>query len=48
MAELARTLDVSPQTLSRWMCGSDPKLSTLIRLADALECSLDELAGRGI
>lgn len=44
--QLADKLNVRPATLSRWVCGADPKLSTIIRIADALGVSLDELAGR--
>lgn len=44
--DVADECEVGISTFSRWVCGADPRLSTLIRIADALDVSLDELAGR--
>jgi transcriptional regulator with XRE-family HTH domain len=43
---LAARMGMTGNQLSRLVCGADPRLSTLIRVADALDASLDELAGR--
>lgn len=44
---LAAKLGVLPEHVTRWrQCRVDPKLGTAIRIADALEVTLDELAGR--
>jgi transcriptional regulator with XRE-family HTH domain len=44
---LAKESDVSQITLARLEAGGrDPQLSTLVKLADALGVTLDELCGR--
>ncbi|WP_373205696.1 helix-turn-helix domain-containing protein [Clostridium tertium] len=45
--DLATILNVSRQTISGYETGSiEPPFSTLIKLADIYNCSLDYLAGR--
>jgi transcriptional regulator with XRE-family HTH domain len=45
--DLARASDVSVWTLRRWeQKGSTPLVRVLVRVADALGVSLDELVGR--
>ena len=47
MAELAKKLGVSVPTVSRWENGEDfPAAARLPALADALDCSIDELYDR--
>ena len=47
--ELAERLGVSRQAVSKWETGdAQPDLTRLVALADALEISLDELAGREV
>lgn len=47
MAELANKLGVSVPTVSRWESGEDfPSAARLPALADALDCSIDELYAR--
>jgi len=44
---LAELLDISPRVYSRWETGDvTPHFDTIVRLADILNVSLDELAGR--
>lgn len=44
---LAELLEVSPRVYSRWETGDvTPHFDTIVRLADTLGVSLDELAGR--
>ena len=44
---LAELLDISPRVYSRWETGDvTPHFDTIVRLADTLGVSLDELAGR--
>ena len=44
---LAQLLDVSPRVYNRWENGvATPHLDTVVRIADILDVSLDELAGR--
>lgn len=44
---LAELLEVSPRVYSRWETGGvTPAFDTILRLADTLGVSLDELAGR--
>ena len=44
---LAELLEVSPRVYNRWETGAAaPRLDTLVRIADILEVSLDELVGR--
>lgn len=46
-SDLAEILNVSRQTISGYETGSiEPPFSTLIKLADIYNCSLDYLAGR--
>lgn len=45
--ELAQILDVGRSTVAMWETGkSYPRGETLVKLADALRCSIDELYGR--
>lgn len=45
---LAELLDISPRVYSRWETGGvTPHFDTIVRLAELLGVSLDELAGRG-
>lgn len=45
--EVAEKLSLTRQTISRYETGSiEPPFSTLIKLADIYQCSLDYLAGR--
>ncbi|GAA0107409.1 MULTISPECIES: helix-turn-helix transcriptional regulator [Clostridium] len=45
--DLAEILNVSRQTISGYETGSiEPPFSTLVKLADIYNCSLDYLAGR--
>ena len=47
--ELAEKINVAPSTLTAIMQSTrDPKLGTLIGLADVLKLSLDELVGRAV
>ena len=49
MAELAKKLGVSVPTVSRWESGEDfPAAARLPALADALDCSIDELYDRAL
>ena len=44
---LAELLQVSPRVYSRWETGDvTPHFDTIVRIAEMLEVSLDELAGR--
>lgn len=44
---LAELLQVSPRVYNRWERGAAvPRLDTVVRIADILQVSLDELAGR--
>lgn len=44
---LAQLLDVSPRVYNRWETGDAvPHFDTVVKIADALQVSLDELAGR--
>jgi transcriptional regulator with XRE-family HTH domain len=44
---LAQLLEVSPRVYNRWENGiATPHLDTVVRIADLLNVSLDELAGR--
>lgn len=46
-AELARRLDVSRASVANWETGvMAPRFRTVVAIADALGCRLDELAGR--
>jgi transcriptional regulator with XRE-family HTH domain len=46
-AALAQMLDVSPRVYNRWEKGTAiPRLDTVVRIADILQVSIDELAGR--
>lgn len=46
-ARLAELLDVSPRVYNRWETGAAvPRLDTLVRVADILDVTLDELVGR--
>ena len=45
--ELANKLGVSRTTVTMWEAGGQcPRPETIVRLADALSCSIDELFGR--
>lgn len=47
IAEVARRIGVSRETMSGWLNGSvTPSLSNAVSIADTLGISLDELAGR--
>lgn len=47
MRALAAELGVTPQTMSNWRCGkNEPTFAQLCRIADALDCTTDELLGR--
>jgi len=44
---LAKLLDIDPRAYSRWERGDNiPHLDTLIKIADILQVTLDELVGR--
>jgi len=46
-ARLAELLDVSPRVYNRWeTTETTPRLDTLVRIADILSVTLDELVGR--
>ena len=46
-ARLAELLAVSPRVYNRWERGAAiPRLDTLVKIAEILEVSLDELVGR--
>lgn len=46
-ARLAELLGISPRSYNRWEKGGNvPHLDTLIKIADILQVSLDELVGR--
>jgi len=45
--QVASEADVSPSTFSRMAQGHPPALESLVKLADWVGCSLDELVGRG-
>ena len=46
-ARLAQLLSIDPRAYSRWERGDNvPHLDTLIKLADILQVTLDELSGR--
>ena len=46
-ARLAQLLDISPRVYNRWERGEvTPHFDTVVRIADLLQVSLDELAGR--
>lgn len=46
-ARLAELLDVSPRVYNRWEKGGNiPHFDTVMKVADILQVSLDELAGR--
>ena len=41
---LAETLDVNPATVSKWCTnGAQPTLATMMKIAQLLECNLDDL-----
>lgn len=43
-AELARRIDTTPQQLSRWRNQSDLRVTTLLKICDALDIDESELA----
>ncbi len=46
-ARLAELLEVSPRVYNRWeTAAAAPRLDTVVRIADILEVSIDELVGR--
>jgi len=46
-ARLAELLDVDPRVYNRWERGTaTPQFETVVKIADLLQISLDELAGR--
>jgi transcriptional regulator with XRE-family HTH domain len=46
-ARIVELLDVSPRVYNRWeTTGTAPRLDTLVRIADILSVTLDELVGR--
>jgi len=46
-ARLAELLEISPRVYNRWETGAAaPRLDTLVRIADILSVTLDELVGR--
>lgn len=46
-AQLADSMGVNPSTVCRWESGvSNPVASKVIRLANLLHCTIDELYGR--
>ena len=46
-ARLAELLDISPRVYNRWEKGnSTPHFDTIIKIADILQVSIDEFAGR--
>jgi transcriptional regulator with XRE-family HTH domain len=46
-ARLAELLDVSPRVYNRWETSAAvPRLDTLVKIADILDVTLDELVGR--
>jgi len=46
---LATLLEVDPRVYNRWERGTaTPQFDTVVRLADILQVSLDELAGRSV
>lgn len=45
--EIAKTLGVSRSAIAMWESGkANPRGETLVKLADALNCTIDELYGR--
>lgn len=46
--ELARRLGIRQNTITQWESGRrSPRVSEITRLADAVECTLDELLREG-
>jgi transcriptional regulator with XRE-family HTH domain len=46
-ARLAELLEINPRVYNRWERGlATPQLETVVRIADILQVTLDELAGR--
>ena len=45
-AQIAAMADISKNTVYQWQKGSSPSLDKLIPIADILNVSLDDLAGR--
>jgi transcriptional regulator with XRE-family HTH domain len=46
-ASLAELLEVNPRVYNRWERGlATPQFDTVVRIADILQITLDELAGR--
>lgn len=46
-ARLSELLEVSPRVYNRWETGAAaPRLDTLVKIADILDVTLDELVGR--
>lgn len=46
--ELARRLGIRQNTITQWESGRrSPRVSEIARLADAVECTLDELLREG-
>jgi transcriptional regulator with XRE-family HTH domain len=46
-ARLAKLLEIDPRAYSRWERGDNlPHLDTLVKIADVLQVTLDELVGR--
>lgn len=44
---IAENFNTTQQTISRWLNGkNEPDISTLIKLADYFDCSIDYLVGR--
>lgn len=44
--EFADACGINRMTLTRLLRGDTPSISTLIKIADCIGCTLDELAGR--
>lgn len=46
VAKMLRDLEVSPSVINSWDKGKEPRLNTIIKIADYLETSIDYIVGR--
>lgn len=46
--ELAQRIDITPQQLSRWRGSEDMTVSSVIRVADGLDVSVNELLKKAV
>lgn len=46
VSKMLKDLEVSPSVINSWDKGKEPRLNTIIKIADYLETSIDYIVGR--